>query len=106
MMESTHTREFNATHEAKDAENLGGFTSFGPKGQTAIQWVGSLTNGNGVQPIDVIRAALDRVKFLQKTTSASEPNGKLLFALTKAVEEFDGVKPTMGGELNNLIPKG
>lgn len=99
-------KEFQAQHDSVNNANYGGFSSFGPKGKTVINWSGSMTNGEGVEPIDVVRAVLDRVAFLQKTTSATEPNAKLLFKLTQAVEEFDGKPPTIGGALNDLIPKG
>lgn len=98
-------KECKSTHDSLANENLGGFTAFGPGSQVVITWSGR-DESCGVEPIDVVRAALDRLLFLQKTTSASEPNGKLLFKLTQAVEEFDGKTPSMGGALNNLIPKG
>lgn len=98
------TKEFRASHSSVNGTNLGGFTSFGQDCNTSITWNGETTKG--VEPIDVVRAALDRIKFLQeKTTAASEPNAKLLVKLMQAVEEFDGVPPSVGGELNNLIPK-
>ena len=96
-------KEFNATHSSVNRENLGGFTSFGENGKTVITWTGNTVQG--VDPIDVVRAALDRIQFTQKTTSASEPNAKLMVKLMQAVEEFDGKPPSIGGELNNLIPK-
>lgn len=98
------SNNFQSSHSAMQGKNLGGRTAFGANLSTFITWNGSLTNG--VEPIDVVRAALDRIKFLQEnTTAASEPNAKLLVKLMQAVEEFDGVSPTIGGELNNLIPK-
>lgn len=96
-------KEFSASHSSVDGKNLGGFTSFGVHGKTVITWLGETTEG--VEPIDVVRAALDRIKFLQKTLSASEPNAKLMVKLIQAVEEFDGKPPSIGGDLNNLIPK-
>lgn len=97
-------KEFNALHNSESGRNLGGKTTFGHDWNTAITWAGETTIG--VDPIDVVRAALDRIKFLQeKTTAASEPNAKLQVKLMQAVEEFDGKSPTIGGELNNLIPK-
>lgn len=97
-------KEFKATHDSLAGQNLGGFTTFGPGSQVVITWSGR-DEQRGIEPIDVIRAALDRIQFLQKTNSASEPNGKLMFKLIQAVEEFDGKPPSIGGELNNLIPK-
>lgn len=96
-------KEFTASHSLANGENLGGFTSFGNTGKTVITWTGNTVEG--VEPIDVVRAALDRIKFTQKTTSASEPNAKLMVKLMQAVEEFDGKPPSIGGDLNNLIPK-
>ena len=97
-------KEFNASHVSVSGQNLGGRTTFGHDCNTSITWNGETTKG--VEPIDVVRAALDRIKFLQeKTTAASEPNARLLVKLMQAVEEFDGKSPSIGGELNNLIPK-
>jgi hypothetical protein len=96
-------KEFNATHSSAEGKNLGGFTSFGNHGKSVITWTGETTEG--IEPIDAVRAALDRIQFLQKTLSASEPNAKLLVKLLQAVEEFDGKPPSIGGDLNNLIPK-
>lgn len=96
-------KEFSATHSSSDSKNLGGFTSFGNHGKSVITWNGETTEG--IEPIDAVRAALDRIQFLQKTLSASEPNAKLLVKLLQAVEEFDGKPPSIGGDLNNLIPK-
>lgn len=98
-------KEFNASYSSANGQNLGGFTSFGHQFNTSICWAGETTKG--IDPIDAVRAALDRIKFLQeKTTAASEPNARLMVKLMQAVEEFDGVPPSIGGELNNLIPKG
>jgi hypothetical protein len=96
-------KEFSATHSSAEGRNLGGFTSFGPRGKSVITWNGETTEG--IDPIDAILATLDRIQFVQKTTSASEPNAKLLVKLLQAVEEFDGKPPSIGGDLNNLIPK-
>lgn len=68
-----------------------------------IRWSGPYNSGPTA--IDAVRATLDHLTHLQKTTAASESNAKLINHLVQATEEFDGVKPTMGGELNNLIPK-
>jgi hypothetical protein len=97
-------KELKTSYNAPMGRNLGGFASFGAEFHTSIAWAGETVQG--VDPIDVVRAALHRIEFLQKqTTAASEPNAKLLVKLMQAVEEFDGVSPTIGGELNNLIPK-
>ena len=97
-------KELSASYSSANGTNLGGFSSFGQQFNTSICWSGETTKG--VDPIDVVRAALDRIKFLQeKTTAASEPNARLLVKLMQAVEEFDGLPPSIGGELNNLIPK-
>ena len=77
-----------------------GGTSEGPG--WAIRWAGPYMNGPTA--IDAVRATLDHLTHLQKTNAASESNAKLIVHLTKAIEEFDGVKPTVGGELNQLIP--
>ncbi len=53
----------------------------------------------------MVRAVLDRLQFVQRTNSASEPNAKLLVKLLQAVEEFDGKSPSIGGELNNLFQR-
>jgi hypothetical protein len=98
------SNQFQSTNSSSNGQNLGGFTTFGHELNTSITWKGDTTKG--VEPIDVVRAALHRVQWMQeKTTAASEPNAKLLVKLMQAVEEFDGVPPTIGGELNNLIPK-
>ena len=68
-----------------------------------IRWKGPYNVGP--EAIDAIRATVDHLTYLQRTTSASEANAKLLVHLIQAAEEFDGVPPTIGGELNNLIPK-
>lgn len=96
--------QFRSTHSSVDGQNLGGLTTFGHELNTSITWKGNTTKG--VEPIDVVRAVLHRVQWMQeKTTAASEPNAKLLVKLMQAVEEFDGKPPTIGGELNNLIPQ-
>ena len=95
-------KPLQATHDSRDGRNLGGYSTAG--GYTIV-WSGE-DSSQFAEPIDVVRAVLDRVAFLQKTTSATEPNAKLLFKLTQAVEEFDGKPPTIGGALNDLIPKG
>lgn len=59
----------------------------------------------GPTAIDMIRATVDHLTHLQRTDASSEDNAKMLVHLLKAIEEHDGVKPTIGGELNNLIPK-
>lgn len=70
----------------------------------SIRWAGPYNKGP--QAIDVLRAALDHLTHLQQTTNgASESNAKLIVHLVKAIQEFDGVRPTIGGELNNLIPE-
>jgi hypothetical protein len=98
------TKEVRASHSSVNGTNLGGFTSFGQDCNTSITWNGEATKG--VDPIDVVRAVLHRVQWMQeKTTAASEPNARLLVKLMQAVEEFDGKPPSIGGELNNLIPK-
>ena len=77
-----------------------GATSHGPGWE--IRWKGPYNNGPTA--IDAVRATVDHLTHLQKTTAASESNAKLLVHLIKAVEEFDQKPPTIGGELNNLIP--
>jgi hypothetical protein len=68
-----------------------------------IRWKGPYNQGP--QAIDAMRAALDHLTYLQRTTSASTANAKLIVHLIKAIEEHDGIAPSVGGDLNNLIPK-
>ncbi len=68
-----------------------------------IEWAGSQRPA-GAEPIDVLKATLEHLHALQKTVAASEGNAKLIARLVPAVEEFEGREPTMGGELNKLIP--
>lgn len=68
-----------------------------------IRWQGPYNAGPTA--IDTLRAARDHLTHLQKTTAASESNAKLLVHVIQAIEEFDGVPPTIGGSLNDLIPK-
>lgn len=98
------SNHFQSSHSAASGQNLGGRTTFGQELNTSISWAGQSING--VEPIDVVRATLERVQWMQeKTTAASERNAKLQIKLMQAVEEFDGVSPSIGGELNNLIPQ-
>lgn len=68
-----------------------------------IRWAGPYNKGP--QAIDVLRAALDHLTHLQRTTSTSEANAKLIVHVTQAIEEYDGASPSIGGSLNDLIPK-
>lgn len=88
-----------STHQ--DKTDLGGFTSWNSGSQ--IQWRGSKSK-QGVSPIEVLEAVMHRLHHEQQTDLASEDNAKLLFDLTVAVEKFNGAPPSMGGDLNNLIP--
>ena len=78
-----------------------GGTSEGPG--WAIRWAGPYMNGPTA--IDAVRATLHHLTHLQNTNAASEANAKLIVHLTEAIEEFDGMEPSIGGELNDLIPK-
>lgn len=70
----------------------------------SIRWQGPYNVGP--LPIDVVRAARDNLKHRQRTTASTEENAKLLFKLEQAIEEYEGKSPTIGGDLNNLIPEG
>jgi len=69
----------------------------------SIAWDGA--QQSGATPIAVVKATLMHLQTLQKTASASTQNGKLIVSLTQAIEEFEGTPPTVGGDLNKLIPK-
>lgn len=100
-------KKFSATHDSHGDRNLGGVTTFpSPTGssRTTITWAGEATP-DGVEPLDVLKATMDRLIFLQKTKSATEDNAKAMFKLQVLLEEIEKKPPTMGGELNNLIPK-
>lgn len=66
------------------------------RGGLTISW-----RVDGPSPTDVIKATIDNLSHQQRTNMASEKNAKLLFALIRAVEEFEGTSPD-----TNLIPKG
>lgn len=61
-------------------------------------------NSPGVQPIDVCRAVRQRLDYEQHV-APTEQNAKLLFKVVEAIEAYEGSQPTVGGELNDLIPK-
>jgi hypothetical protein len=88
--------------ESPKANDYLGGTSHGAGWE--IRWAGPYSRGPTA--IDAVRATLDHLTHLQKTTQASEANAKLIVHLVKAIEEFDDNPPTMGGRLNDLIPKG
>lgn len=79
----------------------GGATSRGENWE--IRWQGPYNDGP--LPIEAVRATIDNLQHRQKTTAATEDNAKLLVKLIQAVEEYDGAEPTIGGRLNDLIPK-
>lgn len=85
---------------SKENSYFGG-TSSGP-GWT-IRWKGPYQEG--ITPIETVEAIIENLKHRQSTDVASNEDAKLLFALTKAKEEYHNDPPTMGGELNNLIPE-
>lgn len=108
---------FNAQLGAKQMKNELGYSTPDRKGATANAYLGAASHGHGwvinwkgpynrgPKVIDVLRASLDHLTHLQRTDAASEDNAKLINHIVQAIEEFDGVKPTLGGDLNNLIPK-
>lgn len=59
---------------------------------------------SGPTGIEMFRAALANLSHLQQTDLASESNAKLMVHLIKGIEEYDGVAPSIGGDLNALIP--
>ena len=61
-------------------------------------------NAPGVTPIQVCQAVRLRLDYEQHV-APTEKNAKLLFGLIQAIEAYEGSQPTVGGELNNLIPK-
>lgn len=73
-------------------------------GSCRIRWRGPQIT-EGVLPIEVLEALRQHLTAVQQTTAASEPNAKLLIHVVKAIEEYEGSDPTVGGELNDLIPK-
>jgi hypothetical protein len=87
-------------HVAGDKAYLGA-TSSGHGWE--IRWKGPYNEGPTA--IDAMRAVRDHLSHLQQTTSTSESNAKLLFHVLKAIEEYDGEEPSIGGSLNDLIPK-
>lgn len=73
------------------------------KGWT-ILWEGSRVQG--MTPIEAVVAAIQNLEDRQNSGMASNENAKLLAALIKAKEEYYHEAPTIGAELNDLIPKG
>lgn len=69
----------------------------------SIRWAGP--GYSGVDPIDALRAMRDHLYHLQRTDYASDANAKLQVHVIKAIEEFEETPPTIGGELNQLIPE-
>lgn len=87
--------------EGPDAKRYRGARSFGPDWE--IRWAGPYNTGPTA--IDAMRSTLNHLTHLQATSdAASTVNAKLINHLVQAIEEFDGVAPTMGGDRNRLIP--
>lgn len=96
---------YEARYSVAPGTSLKGNLSFLSRGPGfEIAWQGS-DHHSGARPGDVLRAALMHLQGLQKTDVASEANAKLIAKLIPAIEEYEGLSPTMGGDLNSLIPE-
>lgn len=78
-----------------------GATSFGNGWE--VRWRGPYNDGPSA--VEMARATLQHLQHVQQTDAASENNAKLMFHLIKAIEEIDNQPPSVGGDLNKLIPK-
>lgn len=70
----------------------------------SITWK-SPTRPHGPSPIEVVRGALDNIEHKQKSGAGSDDEAKLMVHLIRALEELDGKAPSIGGDLNALIPE-